>query len=235
MADTKVSDLTLISAVAFEDLLYVVDDPGGTPASRKATVQDLYNGLMGYTPPVSGDFSWVNQGDATLSTARGWMAISEAVDAGLNLRLRVKAAPATPYTITTASLLNLGEPGVGGESEPSMGLCYRQSSDGKLVTCGIQGTNTINLATGKWNSATSFSAGYSVSPIGMFLPTSVFWSRIADDGSDRTWSVSADGVHWTTLHTVGRTDFLTADEVGIFIRASTTRLVANTLLSWVEA
>jgi hypothetical protein len=38
MADTKISALTAIDAIATGDLLAVVDDPGGTPSSKKVTV-----------------------------------------------------------------------------------------------------------------------------------------------------------------------------------------------------
>lgn len=41
MADAKLSALSAISAVALDDLFYVVDDPAGTPASTKATTQQL--------------------------------------------------------------------------------------------------------------------------------------------------------------------------------------------------
>lgn len=41
MADTKVSGLPSIASVAAGDLLVVVDDPAGTPASTKATAQQL--------------------------------------------------------------------------------------------------------------------------------------------------------------------------------------------------
>ena len=41
MADVKISALGAISAVAGEDLVAIVDDPSGTPASRKATVTQL--------------------------------------------------------------------------------------------------------------------------------------------------------------------------------------------------
>jgi len=41
MADTKVTGLAAITDVATTDILYVVDDPGGTPASKKATVQNV--------------------------------------------------------------------------------------------------------------------------------------------------------------------------------------------------
>jgi hypothetical protein len=41
MADIKISALGAIASVAGEDLIAIIDDPAGTPASRKATVTQL--------------------------------------------------------------------------------------------------------------------------------------------------------------------------------------------------
>jgi len=41
MADVKISALGAIAAVAAEDLFAIIDDPSGTPASRKATITQL--------------------------------------------------------------------------------------------------------------------------------------------------------------------------------------------------
>jgi hypothetical protein len=41
MADTKITDLTAIDAIASGDLFAVVDDPAGTPASKKATINQV--------------------------------------------------------------------------------------------------------------------------------------------------------------------------------------------------
>ena len=41
MADSKVTALTALAAVESTDLLYVVDDPAGTPLSKKATVGNV--------------------------------------------------------------------------------------------------------------------------------------------------------------------------------------------------
>lgn len=46
MADTKISALTAIGAVADEDLIAVVDDPSGTPTTTKATVTQLRTQLQ---------------------------------------------------------------------------------------------------------------------------------------------------------------------------------------------
>jgi hypothetical protein len=47
MADTKVTDLTELEAPDSADLLYVVDDPGGSPASKKATIENVVAGGLG--------------------------------------------------------------------------------------------------------------------------------------------------------------------------------------------
>lgn len=41
MANKKLTDLTASSGLALEDLVEVVDDPSGTPASRKATMDQV--------------------------------------------------------------------------------------------------------------------------------------------------------------------------------------------------
>ena len=41
MADTKTTALLAVTSASGDDLLYVVDDPGGTPASKKITVADF--------------------------------------------------------------------------------------------------------------------------------------------------------------------------------------------------
>lgn len=41
MADSKVTALSAIAAIATGDLIYVVDDPAGSPVSTKATVDQL--------------------------------------------------------------------------------------------------------------------------------------------------------------------------------------------------
>jgi hypothetical protein len=47
MADSKISELTAIDAVVSGDLLAVVDDPAGTPATKKATVGQLQDFIEG--------------------------------------------------------------------------------------------------------------------------------------------------------------------------------------------
>ncbi len=45
MADQKVTQLTSLTTPASEDLLLIIDNPGGTPASKQVTVKNLAGGL----------------------------------------------------------------------------------------------------------------------------------------------------------------------------------------------
>lgn len=187
------------------------------------------------TPPVDGDFAWINQGTASVDTTNGGICLTvPAVAASVNWKIRKKAAPATPYVITAAFLLDsLFEAGW------QAALCFRQASDGKLHVFSVQRypaapTTSAALLLNSliYSSPTNFSAAYSQSP---YMAGSLAWLRIADNGTNRICSFSHDGQHWRVFHTVGRTTDLTATEVGFAVdNENATFLTAATLLSWKE-
>jgi hypothetical protein len=45
MADTKITALTALTAIATGDILVVVDDPGGSPVTKKITIDNLLDAL----------------------------------------------------------------------------------------------------------------------------------------------------------------------------------------------
>ena len=45
MADKKVSQLASLASTTREDLLYVVDDPNGTPTSKKITIKNFFGAV----------------------------------------------------------------------------------------------------------------------------------------------------------------------------------------------
>ena len=68
----KISAMTAIGALAAEDLFEVVDDPSGTPLTRKATgqqVADLVSATM-FTPGTAGNLL-TDDGDGTLTSESG--------------------------------------------------------------------------------------------------------------------------------------------------------------------
>lgn len=184
-------------------------------------------------PSLASISTWVNQGGASVSTTNGGITLNAPATSGDNIRLRVKTAPATPYVIT-ARMLSYGAPGAS-----SWGIGFRQSSDGKLhlFMCGGSASgSTPGIFSIKFTNPTTFSASYS-STIAYNLNTGFppAYLRIADDGTNRLLSYSMDGVNFTPYTSIGRTDFLTADQVGFFANASSSTIDAGTvLLSWKE-
>jgi hypothetical protein len=49
MADKKVSQLTALTTTAAPDLLMIVDDPNGTPVSKKMTVKNFFGAVPSNT------------------------------------------------------------------------------------------------------------------------------------------------------------------------------------------
>lgn len=60
MANKKVTELSELASVEEVDVLYIIDDPSGTPASRKVTVLNVIKGGLPLT--THGDILWWNNG-----------------------------------------------------------------------------------------------------------------------------------------------------------------------------
>ena len=57
MADQKLTQLSAITSAGASDLIYIVNDPSGTPVSKKITVSDLLKYLSSGTNNVVSKFS----------------------------------------------------------------------------------------------------------------------------------------------------------------------------------
>ena len=188
--------------------------------------------------PVDSDFAWVNQGSATLTATNGCLFIkapSTGNSSTASINLLKKSAPATPYSVTAIVL-----PLVHATNFARLGVLWRQSSDGKIVTFEIQHNGTATprwqLRIVKWTNPTTFSADYSATWPLTTIPWPLFL-RITDNGTNRVCSLSSDGRNFIDVHSVGRTDFLTADEVGFFVNNQTgagSSDIGATLISWAQ-
>ena len=186
-----------------------------------------------FTAPVDGDFAWINQGSATVTVnANGGIRLRAPASATTSMRVRKKSAPSTPYTITACVLVDLGH-----FAFLKAGLCFRQSSDGKLITMSVLRSNVITDS--KFESEDMTSATVSSAANANITNTTgvgPFWLRIADNGTNRILSYSIDGYNFEQLLSEANTTFLTADEVGFFANSITaSTYAALTLLSWAES
>jgi hypothetical protein len=189
--------------------------------------------IFPFTAPVDGDFAWVNQGGASISTANGGIFLNAPAGAGNNMRIRKKAAPATPYTITAAIVPQLYP-----EAFANCGLLFRNSGAGTISALAVSFSSStrfgVHLQSLKLSSPTLFSAAYvDLIDWGHVYKGGVVFIRIADDGTNRICSWSFDGINFLQAHSVGRTDFLTADEVGFYVESNNANSSSGMLLlSW---
>ena len=185
--------------------------------------------LFPFTAPVDGDYSWFNQGGASVSTTNGGISLSIPSSATTNFRGRSKTKTA-PYTITAAVLLNF----IPANYVRSFGLFFTDGTKvhGFGIAFDSAAAGVYQIASTKWTDATNISANYSIIAYQTFSP--VLWLRIADNSSNRICSISADGVDFIPYHTVGRTDFLTATSVGFGGDILNSNAAYMRLLSWTE-
>lgn len=219
-----------LDAVTLREGVVGFPSDGLTVLRHGAAAKATWGPLSPLTRPVDADFAWINQGGATVTDAGGGIHLhGPGGGPGGNARIRKQTAPATPYVITA-----LMSPCLFFKDFHTYGLVFRQSSDGKLVTFDHTANGTLRqLRVTQWTNATTATAA--VQPISLF--TGFFpWMRIADNGTNRIYSVSADGQNWTQFYSEARTTHITADEVGFHVVAENSAVpnldAAVTLLSW---
>lgn len=191
-------------------------------------------GPLHYLGPAPVDpGTWVNQGTASISAASGALTLIGGTGVTTtNLVARVVNAGAAPWTVTAffRGFMLI-------RATHQMGLCFRESASGKIVNFGLYadggtGSTGGNLwwVVDKYNNATGATGAYFETPSAL-QPTNGLWLRIADDNTNRICSISVDGQHWTQYHSVARTDFITADQWGIYVgtQTSTGTTIAPTM------
>lgn len=185
----------------------------------------VFGPLFKFTAPVDGDFTWTSQGSATVTTTFGGIILDYGTDGlGIDVHLRKKNAPATPWTLT-AAFLSRGT----SLTNSCCGILVRQSSDGKLATWGTFQDSNTRFVGFNLNSPTSHSATHTDTTRQCRSP--VVWLRIADNGTNRLYQFSINGLTWETITSVTRTSFLTADEIGFYVNRGGSEMH---LLHWEE-
>ena len=94
MADIKVTELTLESTPTEDDLLLIVDDPSGTPTSKKATIGSLATALASQTQTLTN--KTINTASNTITTV-----LADVSDAGNLSQYTAKTAPTGDIVGTT--------------------------------------------------------------------------------------------------------------------------------------
>jgi hypothetical protein len=218
--------------VKTDGLFYSKDDAGaesGLSGGGGGTVSDWDPFTLLTPPPVLSNWAWVNQGGATAVDLDDGIVLTAPSNSGDSFRILKKAVPSAPYTIVLGYIATMVS-----ANYYITGFVWRQSSDGKIIAFGLSRDNATKFRVVKYNSVSSISSeyvGYDVVPA-----TSMVWLKIEDDNTNRKCSFSFDSKNWLEIHSVGRTDFLTADEVGFCVNVNNTSLGAiMSLISWEQS
>lgn len=166
-----------------------------------------------YTGLAASDFTWQNQNSATATNVGSSVLLyAPSNGGGQNLRFFYKSAPSAPYTIT-AKLIHLGGFVNGNASIYGLGW-----GDGTKL-CSLHanaGDSTFDVDVANWDS-TTVANGNVYTNNDAAIANQLEWFRISDDGTNRTASISRDGVNFVQVYSVARTTFLTPTRVGVIL------------------
>jgi len=163
----------------------------------------------------AGTWTWFYEGTAIeIPPSAGWTAMNAAVTASAAQRVVVvqngsdeyegeyRACPSVPYASGVIFGFRWG--GIG-----AFGVGFRQSSDGKLAAM-VRNTENQWICA-KYTNRTTWAANYFVA--NTESESGKFWVKVIDNNTNRIIQLSYDRINWTQVHSVGRTDHLTADQI----------------------
>lgn len=87
MADQKVTELTNLTTAASEDVFYIVDDPSGTPVSKKITAKNLFGSV-----PANTTFTHFATFNNKVTAANGVLTLATSTTVGSNNATNVLGA-----------------------------------------------------------------------------------------------------------------------------------------------
>lgn len=178
--------------------------------------------------PTTTQFGWINQNSGTVDATYNAVALGLPANSADSITMLVKTIPATSYVVTAyldSTLIS--------NTAESM-LILRKSSDGTFIGFGqyVSG-NVLNLFVGHGTSA-----GPAITVVdSSVISTQMYkWFKVADDGANRTYHVSIDGLHWTQFYTQAHATPLVPDQIGFGGEARNASYGLNiNLWSWLEA
>lgn len=175
-----------------------------------------------YTTPDIDDWTQTNMGSgANIGTASQSADNIFLRDAGTtdlwlgdHCRLLYKTTGSAPWTwIVKAIPFFTGQPG------QQVGVCFYDTVSTKMACFRWVRSTDGGYYVDKWTNPNTYSGAYKQFNVAANSPWT--WIKLEDDNTNRKISVSRDGRNWILIHSVGRTDFLTADAVGFWANANT--------------
>ncbi len=182
-------------------------------------------GLVTPQPPNLDDFTWINQGTATVTQFTGGLFIYDQPGSGVRWRILAKTLNnSSNYRVTLGFYAFLPF-----YDYYNAGILLLDDND-KIFSTRVYRTRSV--FTSKWDSPTSFNSSYI--ELQLYYPQPI-WLRVEDNGTNRISYYSFDGINFIQYHSVSRTDFLTPTKVGFGLDVENTSYPgAITVIHWKE-
>lgn len=169
-------------------------------------------------PPTTGWSTNTLGGSTVVADKGGYLFTSSGAGASATLRCQLRAF-ASGQTATFRIQPNL--------PMLNSAAVFITVSDGtKFVTFfwQVSGSAVQSYGCSKFNTETSWNSDYLAVQGGSWAQLmSAQWMRVRDDGTNRNFELSVNGLDWTLFHQHSRTDFLTATQVGWGVNDSVNR------------
>lgn len=201
----------------------LADDPSNNACDVSVAVSGTGQSAL-TAPPLSSTLSWTNQGTSTVVDDTNGLHVIAQITTGTNSHLMTKSMPATPYNFIIKAF-----PTVYSSTNHVAGMCIEDSVSGKLMRFAWSG-NIVLID--KLTSPTNWNSQYTSQPPGiMNLWT---WLRLHDDGTNFTFYASGDGIAWTQIYQVSRTDWLSSpNQLGVVVESNNAGSAAEIkVVSW---
>src|SRR4030095_6977216 len=182
--------------------------------------------------PTGGAYcSWTNQGTATVTDANG-ISYLVAPTSVTNVRLRRKAQPGTPFTITA---LMYRDHTTAANSE--MGLILRDSATDKMVSLCMRDRDQLSVQ--RYTNVTTVGATVAnASTLARISLQDLLWLQMAHDGTNLSFSFAFDGRNFTLLNSHVKTASFTtdSDQVGYFVcNRNSGVTIAMSMVHWAQS
>lgn len=212
--------------VDYEDsasVTWTLTDDGTNDRVKLSAAAAGGTGEATFIAPVPTDFTWLNQGSATVTTVGSAQFLRAPATGGQDLRGLEITPGAAPWNVVAKiapQMLNV--------NYSEVGLYYRDHTGGSMILANFS-LNVFQVQ--HYTSPTAFGS----TPVAAnVVPGCGFtWIKLNDDGTNRNIYFSVDGNQWTLFLSESNTSYITADRVGWHAESNNgTYDACNKLLSW---
>jgi hypothetical protein len=184
------------------------------------------------TTPPSSSWTTTTLGSATIAADRDGRLNTCPSAAGDNWRIEYRTlSPTSNYTFTAYL-----ESAQYHSNFAKAAIILRNSTSGNFVIFGHSydsgSYGGYGIQTVKYSSPTVGIAIYNSQSIAQLPYGLPKWLRIRDDGTNRIFEFSDNGLNWMLHYSVGRTDYITPDQIGWGVNNSSGQTNYARLRSW---